>query len=67
MRQQRGIVTYTAASKSNTGVVSRLKAASHALWSSAASITAASLATADEIFDFEAQSELALTRLLLLD
>ena len=66
MRQQRGVITYTAASTSKSGPISRLKAASHALWSSAASITAASVPDADQIFDFEAQSELALSRLLLL-
>ena len=66
MRQQRGLITFTAASTSNSSAISRLKAASYALWSSAASITAASIPDADQIFDFDAQSELALSRLLLL-
>lgn len=64
MRQQRGGITHTAAVSSGAETVTRLRAASHALWSSAVSLTAASLPGAEQIFDFTEQSELASTALL---
>ncbi len=66
MRQQRGSITFTAASVHKSIQVSRLKAASLALWSSAVSITAASITGGEKVFDFEDQAELALSKLLLL-
>ena len=64
MRKQRGLITYTAAVSSGATSVTRLKAASHALWSSAVSLIAVSLPEAEALFDFEAQSELASSALL---
>jgi AcrR family transcriptional regulator len=64
MRQQRGTITHAGLSKSERKRVTRTRAASHALWSSAAFLVAAAVADADRLYDFEGQARIASDRLL---
>jgi AcrR family transcriptional regulator len=64
MRQQRGTITHAGLGKSERRSVTRTRAASHALWSSAAFLVAAAVADADRLYDFEAQARIASDRLL---
>jgi hypothetical protein len=63
MRRQRGTLTHAAARFSGQAIT-RTRAASHALWSSAAFLVAAAIPDADAIFDFDAQGRMAAERLL---
>jgi AcrR family transcriptional regulator len=64
MRQQRGTITHASLGVSMQGAVTRTRAASHALWSSAAFLVAAAIDDADSLFDFESQARFAAGRLL---
>jgi DNA-binding transcriptional regulator YbjK len=67
MRRQRGTLTHAAVRGSPAGGgVSRTRAASHALWSSAVFLIAAAIPDADSIYDFDAQARMAATGLLAL-
>lgn len=64
MRQQRGTITHASLGQAARARVTRTRAASHALWSSAAFLAAAAVEDADTLFDFESQARFASDRLL---
>ncbi|MET0363198.1 MAG: TetR family transcriptional regulator [Sphingobium sp.] len=64
MRQQRGTITHASLGPDMRAEITRTRAASHALWSSAAFLATAALADADSLFDFEEQARFAAERLL---
>jgi AcrR family transcriptional regulator len=67
MRRQRGTITHASLGRGAHGGVTRTRAASHALWSSAAFLTAAAIGEADALYDFESQARLAARTLLEID
>lgn len=67
MRRQRGTLTHAAVrGASGDGGISRTRAASHALWSSAVFLIGAAIPDADSLYDFPAQARMAAIRLLAL-
>ena len=64
MRRQRGTITHASLGRGAMDGVTRTRAASHALWSSAAFLTAAAIGESGELFNFELQARLAAARLL---
>jgi AcrR family transcriptional regulator len=67
MRRQRGTITHASLGRGTRHEVTRTRAASHALWSSAAFLTAAAIGDSGTLYDFESQARLAAARLLDID
>ncbi|ATY34190.1 TetR/AcrR family transcriptional regulator [Sphingomonas psychrotolerans] len=66
MRRQRGTITHASLGRGVRSGVTRTRAASHALWSSAAFLTAAAIGES-ALYDFESQARLAAASLLDID
>lgn len=66
MRRQRGTITHASLGQAGREIT-RTRAASHALWASAAFLTTAAIGDSDSLYDFEAQARLAGARLLNID
>lgn len=64
MRRQRGTITHASLGRGARSEVTRTRAASHALWSSAAFLTAAAIDDSGALYDLESQARLAAERLL---
>lgn len=66
MRRQRGTITHASLGRDARSGITRTRAASHALWSSAAFLTAAAIGDA-ALYDFESLAQLAAASLLDVD
>jgi len=64
MRRQRGTITHASLGRGERGGITRTRAASHALWSSAAFLTAAAIGNSEDLYDLESQARVAAARLL---
>lgn len=64
MRRQRGTITHASLGRGEPGGITRTRAASHALWSSAAFLTAAAISDSEDLYDLESQARIAAARLL---
>lgn len=64
MRRQRGTITHASLGRGEPGGITRTRAASHALWSSAAFLTAAAIGNSEDLYDLESQARVAAARLL---
>lgn len=64
MRRQRGTITHASLGRGARDGVTRTRAASHALWSSAAFLTAAAIGESGSLYDFESQARVAASSLL---